>query len=159
MTQQVAEDGVFTVLAISTRRVVQNESDRLAWTRAPGANSRRTALADRAFGMVLDCRESTLGGARRPAPRLRLIAAAHMRLAVAAAVRRSLALIQLRGLLLTELVGVVFDLAGMRCLFVTWVLFARHGGFLVKWTVEIAYAAGRRCSGKSRPHVQARFVR
>ena len=69
-----------------------------------------------------------LGGAHWPAPRLRLIATAHMRLAVATAVRGAFTLIQLRGLLLAQLVRVVFDLAALRCLFVPRIRMVCHGG-------------------------------
>lgn len=66
-----------------------------------------------------------------PAPRLRLVAAAHMRLAVAAAVWRAFALVQLGGVLLAHLVGVVLHLAGVAGLFVMRVLFAAgHGALL-----------------------------
>ena len=63
--------------------------------------------------------------------RLRLVAAADMRLAVAAAFGRALALVQLRDLFVAPLVGVVFNLAGVRFLFVAWILLVRNGGFLV----------------------------
>ena len=78
---------------------------------------------------------STLGITHRSAPGLRLIIAAYVCLTVAAAVRRTVPLIQLCGLLLTQLVGVIFDLAGMRFLLVTWVLFSCHRHLLVVWAV------------------------
>ena len=76
---------------------------------------------------------SALGRACWPTTRLRLVAAAHVRLAVATAVRRALALVQLGRLFFADLVGVVFDLAALRRLFVLRVLFVRHGGFFGKW--------------------------
>ena len=64
-----------------------------------------------------------------------------MRLAVATAVRRALALVQLGRLFFADLVGVVFDLAALRRLFVLRVLFVRDGGFFGKWISRSALQA------------------